>query len=115
MNLDGADLKRLTYGGSYNISPSVSPDGKMLAYISRREGKFQLHVLDLITSQEQRLTDTSRDESPSFAPNSRYILFATEASGQGALSVVSIDGTAKYSLSAKASNIREPSWGPFSK
>ena len=115
MNLDGADLKRLTYGGSYNISPSVSPDGKMMAYISRREGKFQLHVLDLITSQEQRLTDTSHDESPSFAPNSRYILFATEASGQGSLTVVSIDGSAKYTLSAKASNIREPSWGPFSK
>jgi len=118
ISLDGADLRNITdrkHNGSYNISPTASPDGKLLAYISRREGKFQLHVLDLITSQEQRLTDTSHDESPSFAPNSRYILFATEASGQGSLTVVSIDGTAKYTLSAKASNIREPSWGPFSK
>jgi TolB protein len=115
MNLDGADLRRLTYGGNYNISPSVSPDGKMLAYISRREGKFQLHILDMTTSQEQRLSDTSHDESPSFAPNSRYILYATEAAGRGALTVVSIDGSAKYTLSARASSVREPSWGPFSK
>ena len=115
MNLDGADLRRLTFGGNYNISPSVSPDGKMLAYVSRREGKFQLHVLDLTTSQELRLSDSSHDESPSFAPNSRYILFATESSGKGALTVVSVDGSVRYTLSARASTIREPSWGPYSK
>ena len=115
MNLDGGDLKRVTYGGNYNISPALSPDGKMLAYISRREGRFQLYVLDLATSQELRLSDTSHDESPSFAPNGRYILYATESSGRGTLAVASIDGSAKYTLSARASNIREPSWGPFTK
>ena len=115
MNADGGDLKRVTYGGSYNISPSVSPDGKMLAYISRREGKFQLYVLDLASSQEMRLSDTAHDESPSFAPNSRYILYATEAGGRGTLAVASTDGSARYTLSARGSNIREPSWGPFTK
>ena len=115
MNLDGGDLKRITYGGNYNISPTISPDGKMLGYISRREGRFQLYVLDLATSQELRLSDTSHDESPSFAPNGRYILYATESAGRGALAVASIDGSAKYTLSARASNIREPAWGPFTK
>lgn len=115
MNLDGGELKRITFGGNYNISPSISPDGKMLAYISRREGRFQLYVLDLATSQELRLSDTSHDESPSFAPNSRYILYATEAAGRGTLAVASTDGSAKYTLSARGSNIREPSWGPFTK
>ncbi len=115
MNADGGDLKRVTYAGSYNISPSVSPDGKMLAYISRREGRFQLHVLDLASSREMRLSDTAHDESPSFAPNGRYILYATEAGGRGTLAVASVDGSAKYTLSARGSNIREPAWGPFTK
>ncbi len=115
MNADGGDLRRVTYGGSYNISPSVSPDGKMLAYISRREGKFQLYVLDLASSRETRLSDTAHDESPSFAPNGRYLLYATEAGGRGTLAVASIDGSARYTLSARGSNIREPAWGPFTR
>ena len=115
VNADGGDLKRITYGGNYNISPSISPDGKMLAYISRREGKFQLYLLDLASSREMRLSDAALDESPSFAPNSRYILYATEAGGRGSLAVASIDGSAKYTLSARASNLREPAWGPFTK
>ncbi len=115
MNADGGEIRRVTYGGNYNISPAVSPDGKMLAYISRREGRFQLYVLDLASSQDMRLSDTAHDESPSFAPNSRYILYATEAGGRGTLAVASVDGSAKYTLSARGSNIREPAWGPFTK
>ncbi len=115
MNADGGELRRVTYGGNYNISPAVSPDGRMLAYISRREGRFQLFVLDLATSQEMRLSDTAHDESPSFAPNSRYILYATESAGRGTLAVAAVDGSAKYTLSARGSNLREPAWGPFTK
>ncbi len=115
INIDGGDLKRVTFSGSYNISPVISPDGKMLAYVSRREGRFQVFVLDLITNQETRLSDTARDESPSFAPNGRYIMYASDAGGRGSLTVVATDGSARYNLSAKASNVREPAWGPFTK
>lgn len=115
MNAEGGDVKRVTFGGNYNISPAVSPDGKMLAYISRREGRFQLYVLDLASGQEMRLSDGPRDESPSFAPNSRYIMYASEAGGRGTLSVVAVDGSTRYNLSSKASAIREPAWGPFTK
>jgi TolB protein len=107
MNLDGSDVKRVTFTGTYNISPRISPDGKMLAYISRREGKFQLYVLDLINSQELRLSETGHDESPSFAPNGKYIMYATSTA------VVSTDGRVRYNLSSKVGNIREPTWGPF--
>lgn len=115
MNLSGGDVRRVTFNGSYNISPAISPDGRMLAYISRREGSFQLHVLDLATSQELRLSDGPRDESPSFAPNGRYLMYASESNGRGTLSVVAVDGSTRYRLSAKASNIREPAWGPFAR
>ena len=113
MNIDGSDLKRVTFNGTYNISPRISPDGKMLAYISRREGKFQLYILDLANSQELKLSDTAQDESPSFAPNGKYIMYATSAAGRGALAVVSTDGQVRYNLSSKVGNIREPTWGPF--
>ena len=115
MNADGGDVRRVTFNGSYNISPAISPDGKMLSYVSRREKRYQVHVLDLATSQELRLSDGPDDQSPSFAPNGRYIMYANETAGRGNLAVVAVDGSARYTLSAKASAIREPAWGPFTK
>lgn len=115
MGANGGEAKRVTFGGSYNITPRISPDGNTLAYISRRDGKFQLYSLDLASSQEQRLSDTVKDESPSFSPNGRYIMYATESGRRGSLAVVSIDGKVKQKLTVQAGDIREPTWGPFMK
>jgi TolB protein len=103
----------MTFEGSYNVTPRISPDGKTLAYIARNEGKFQVAILDLSNRQVQILTDSDRDESPSFAPNGRMILLATVLAGRGVLSAVSADGRVKQRLSATAGDVREPAWGPF--
>ncbi len=113
MNVDGGDVKRITFAGGYNISPRISPDGMTLAYISRRDGNYQLYVLDLATGQEQRLSDSTDDLSPSFAPNGKYIIYATEAAGRKSLMVVSVDGRVKQKLTAQDGDVRQPTWGPF--
>ncbi len=110
---NGGEARRVSFEGSYNVSPRPSPDGKMLVFITRREGRFQLAALDLATRQVQVLTDSHKDESPSFAPNSRMILIATEVGGRGVLSAVSSDGRIKQRLSVAAGDVREPAWGPF--
>ena len=61
------------------------------------------------------LTDGGVDESPSFAPNGRMILYATEAGGRGILAAVSSDGRVKQRLTAEAGDVREPAWGPLQK
>ena len=109
----GGDAQRVTFEGSYNVSPRPSPDGKTLAFITRREGRFQLAAMDLASRQVQVLSDSNKDESPSFAPNSRMILIATEMGGRGVLSAVSSDGRIKQRLSVAAGDVREPAWGPF--
>jgi TolB protein len=113
MPVSGGEAQRVTFEGSYNVSPRVSPDGKSLAYITRNGGKFQVALLDLSTRQVQILTDSDRDESPSFAPNGRMILLATVIGGRGVLSAVSADGRVKQRLSVTAGDVREPAWGPF--
>lgn len=115
MSASGGAAQRVTFNGSYNISPRVSPDGKLLAYISRRDGKFQLYVLEMASGQELRLTDTVKDESPSFSPNGKYLMYATESGRRGTLGVVSTDGRIKYKLSTQSGDVREPTWGPFMK
>ncbi len=111
----GGDAQRVTFDGSYNVSPRPSPDGKSLAFITRRDGRFQLAIMDVASRQVQVLTDSNKDESPSFAPNSRMILFATEVGGRGVLSAVSSDGRIKQRLSVAAGDVREPAWAPFLK
>ncbi|HTJ96493.1 MAG TPA: Tol-Pal system beta propeller repeat protein TolB [Rhodocyclaceae bacterium] len=111
----GGDVQRVTFEGSYNTSARPSPDGKSMAYISRNSGRFQVALMDLNSKQTQILTDSAKDESPSFAPNGRMILYATEIGGRGVLAAVSSDGRVKQKLSVTAADVREPSWGPFVK
>lgn len=59
------------------------------------------------------LTDTTQDESPSFAANGQYILYATQVNGRGVLAAVSTDGRTRQVLSLQGGSVREPSWGPF--
>ena len=111
----GGNVERITFVGSYNVSPAVSPDGRTLAYISRlASGAFRLHTLDLSGSaQPQPLTDSSEDESPSFAPNGRLIIYATRAQGRDVLMTTTLDGKIKARLVSTTADVREPQWGPY--
>lgn len=113
MSPSGGNPERVTFTGSYNISPAVSPDGRWLAYVSRVGGAFKLHVMELASSAVTAITDTAADESPSFAPNSRLIVYATQQQGREALMTTTLDGKIKARLAGVAGDIREPDWGPF--
>jgi TolB protein len=109
----GGEPQRVTFKGSYNVSPRPSPDGRVLAYVTREANKFQVALLDLSNQQVQVITDSDRDESPSFAPNGRMILLATVRNGRGVLSAVSSDGRIRQNLPYSGGDVREPAWGPF--
>ena len=112
MAVSGGEPRRVSFSGSYNVSPAVSPDGKSLAYINRDEGRFRVVLHDLATGQIRVLTDTARDESPSFAPNGQAVLYATVLGGRGILGTVSLDGQTRARLSESGVDAREPAWGP---
>ena len=113
VSANGGDVQRVTFDGDYNATPRLSPDGKTLVFISRSAGGFQIAAMDLATQQTQMLTDGGRDESPSFAPNGKMILYATDAGGRGVLAATSSDGRVKQRLSVPAADVREPAWGPY--
>lgn len=113
MGSTGSNVERVTFTGSYNISPAISPDGRWLAYISRIGGAFKLHVMELGKGTAVAITDTNGDESPSFAPNSRLIVYATQQQGREALLTTTLDGKIKARLTGSSGDIREPDWGPF--
>ena len=115
MPAHGGPTQRVTFTGNYNISPAVSPDGNTLAYISRQGGQFKLYVMDLVSEKAQALSDTTRDERPSFAPNGKLIIYATQSQGREALMMVNPDNKMATRLGGKEGDIREPHWGPYAK
>lgn len=111
----GGAVQRVTYAGTYNISPAVSADGKWLAYISRIGGQFKLSVQEVNSDKVSQITPTIADERPSFAPNGKFIVYATQIQGREALMTTSLDGRITARLVGQNGDIREPNWGPFNK
>jgi len=109
----GEPARRISFKQPYATSARISPDGKYLAYIAGVGGGFKLYLMNLLTGDTTAMTDTSFDESPSFAANGRYILYATQVGGKKVLAAVSVDGYVKQILSMPGSDVRQPSWGPF--
>jgi TolB protein len=108
-------VERMTFEGSYNVSPRYLPDGKGFVFLRRDGGNFNVAIQDFATRQVQVLTQGILDESPSVAPNGKLILYASETGGHGILAAVSSDGRVKQRLTAAASDVREPAWGPLHK
>jgi TolB protein len=111
----GGAPERLTFDGNYNVSPRYAPDGKSFVFIQRSGGRFNVATQDFVSKQTQLLTENGVDESPSYAPNGRIILYATEIRGRGILAAVSSDGRVRQRFSVEAGDVREPAWGPIMK
>ena len=109
----GGQAQRLTFEGTYNVSPRHSPDGKSFTFVQRSGSRFSIAVQDFASRQAQVLTDGGVDESPSFAPNGRMILYASEVRGRGILAAVSSDGRVKQRFTETGGDVREPAWGPL--
>ena len=113
MPVSGGNAERLTFDGSYNVSPRYAPDGKSFVFIQRNGNRFNVALEDISTKQVQLLTDDGIDESPSFAPNGRIVLYASEVRGRGILAAVSSDGRVRQRFTVDIGDVREPAWGPI--
>jgi TolB protein len=109
----GGSARRLTHQGSYNARPRYSPDGRLLTLVHGTGSSYRIAVLDLETERLNVLTDSRLDESPSFAPNSSMIIYATVGGGGTELAAVSVDGRVRQRLGVLRGEVREPAWGPF--
>lgn len=106
----GGPAQRLTFEGDYNARPTASPDGRYIAMVHRSGGRFHIAVLDMQTHQFRVLTAGGLDESPSFAPNGKMIIY----SNGRRLAAVSVDGGVKQDFALRG-NGRDPVWAPYSR
>lgn len=110
MSAQGGTATRLTFGEGANFSPRYSPDGKSFVFTHRANGKFYIATQDFQTGQMTLLTEGGWEKKPSFAPNGKLILFASEGRGRGILATVSSDGRVKQQMFTQSGDAREPIW-----
>ena len=110
----GDKPRRLTFEGSYNARPRLSPDESQLAFVTQIDGAYRIAVMDLKGRGEvQVLTKGRFDVSPSFAPSGALILYASRDRGRGVLALVSSDGRVQERLVSSEGEVQEPAWSPF--
>lgn len=113
MPVKGGATERLTFGEGSSFSPRHSPDGKNFVFAYLSNGRFYIAMQDFQTGQMSLLTEGGWEKKPSFAPNGKLILFASEARGRGILATVSSDGRVKQHMFTQSGDAREPVWGPY--
>jgi TolB protein len=116
VNVDGiSDVQRVTFEGKSNLSPSLSPDGKLLLFLTQDEGRYRVAVQNLISNQVLKLTKGPHDESPVFSPNGHMVLFTYKDLGKPTkIGTVSINGLKVAPINLGQEGIQEPTWSPLS-
>jgi TolB protein len=109
----GDKPKRITFGGSYNARPRLSPDGTQLAMVTLDGGNYRIALQDLASGNVRVLSKGRQDESPSFAPNGAMLIYSGSENGRSLLATVSTDALTGQRLKSDQGQVREPVWGPF--
>ncbi|MCH8944470.1 MAG: Tol-Pal system beta propeller repeat protein TolB [Proteobacteria bacterium] len=110
---NGGTPERVTFEGSYNARPRLSPDGTRLAMVHNDRGNYRIAVMNLERKDLLVLSTGRQDESPSFAPNSDILIYATRQGRDGVLETVSADGLIRQKMASGRGDVREPVWSPF--
>ena len=111
---DGSISRRLTSSKGIDLSPSFSPDGNKMAYVSDQNGLPQIFIEDLQSGQVSRLTFSGRyNTQPSWSPAGDKIAYTTwENGGEINIFTIGTDGSGLKQLTESAGENESPSWSP---
>jgi len=103
--------ERVTIRSGNNTSPTLSPDGRAVAFVSDRTGSLEIYVLGLARgSQEVAITnDGGQNMQPAWSPDGRWIAFHSRTRG-GVWIVPSTGGTPRQIVERGS----DAAWSPDS-
>ena len=114
MNIDGADVERLTDGTGEASNPSWHPNGQIMAYSWTKGysvGGWNVFWMDIASRQYVQLTHgQGKNENPSWAPDGAHLAFASTRNGRSQIYRISADGKQVQQLTSQGTNTR-PVWG----
>ena len=114
-DFDTARRRNLTNHSAIDTSPTLSPTGQQIAFISDRSGTPQLWTVDSDGSNLQRLvSEGGHCDSPDWSPDGRFILYSWQAPGHWKHDVYVIEvATEKiFQLTLGMGSHENPTWSP---
>ncbi len=114
MDAGGGGQNRISFGKGRYSTPVWSPDGKWIAFTKSAGGKFSIGVMKPDGSGERILTEGFHNEGPTWAPNSRVIMFFRESGGgDGGARLYSVDVTGYNEQPVPTPGFAsDPAWSP---
>jgi TolB protein len=116
MSADGSNVRRLTFDGDYNAAPAWSPRGNWIAYVCRTPRKE--YKLCVITPDGQKhlqlTTGLGVDDSPSWSPDGRHLVFSSTVEGKSQIYMINADGKDLERITFTGTHNSAPSWSPAS-
>ncbi|MEC8460886.1 MAG: DPP IV N-terminal domain-containing protein [Pseudomonadota bacterium] len=110
VSLSTGSIKRLTYHGSYNVSPSLSSDGQKMVFLSRVGHKLGVVLYHEAEKTLAHIGGKDVDESPVISKDGEYVLFGSLISGRRFLMVKSLSTGLVHRVANDAGDIKYASW-----
>lgn len=112
---DGSDIQRLTFHSDNDRSPSFSPDGSKILFVSDRDGNEEIYLMNVDGSDLRNLSYSPFDDyHPSWSSDGSRIAFVSERTGNPNIYVMTSDGTRSASLTLDPRIDLTPQWMPGS-
>lgn len=117
MRADGSDVVRLTNSSPTNPianeHPHWSPDNKMLAFESDRDGNVEVYSMNVDGSAQTRLTNNPAvDEHPSWSPDGLKIAFDSNRDGRFQIYAMNRNGSNQTRITNDQGDDVHPYWCP---
>ncbi len=116
VDYDGFNPRRVTVNGSLNITPTWTPDGKGLAYVSYRRGAPLVFLARIFEGRS--IANVTRERRGgqalgfSFSPDGETIAFVSTRSGNTDIWVAAADGSGARRLTSTQAMDTAPCWSP---
>jgi TolB protein len=113
VDYDGAGPVAITGNQTINLSPRWSPDGRMIAYTSYRNGNPDLFLLNFDSGRRDVLSaQQGLNVTPAWSPDGQWLAFAMSASGGTNLFLIPKGGGTPKALTAGPTISVSPSFSP---
>ena len=118
MDVDGSNNNAVTTAGR-SLAPIWSPDGRKILFQAKRDGNWEIYIIDTDGSNEKNLTNNPASDYsplptfPSWSPDGKQIAFVSDRDGNQEIYVMDADGSHLLRLTNNDVDDSGPVWQPM--